>query len=137
MTDPKPIDWDDLWRVAHADAADAAKELPTLQGKAAALHVERHAAAEHAAVVAARADAANRAADKAHTTSTACAVISGAAQTPSGRAALMCVLMWSGDHAAMLSARARGLIDAQGWTPLAHRVRAEILRLTTPKETDQ
>jgi hypothetical protein len=137
MTDSTPIDWDDLWSAAHADAKAAAKELPTLQGKAAALHVERHAAAEHAAAVAARADAANRAADKAHTTSTACALISGAAQTPSGRSALMCVLMRDGDHAAMLSARARGLIDAQGWTPLAHRVRAEILRLTTPKEPTQ
>ena len=137
MTDPTPIDWDELWRAAHADAKVAAKELPGLQGKAAALHVERLAVAEHAAAVAARADAANLAVDRAHTTSTACAVISGAAQTPSGQAALMCVLMRDRDHAAMPSARARGLIDAQGWTLLAHRVRAEILRLTTPKEPTQ
>jgi hypothetical protein len=137
MTDPTPIDWDDLWRAAHADAKAAAKELPTLRGAADAIYIEHRAIQNLAAAVAARSMAATGSADRAQTVARACGLISSAAQTPSGRAALMYTVDPRPGGDGRAEARSRGLFDHSGRTTLGWEVRNEILRLTTPKETDQ
>jgi hypothetical protein len=136
MTDPTPIDWDELWHAAHADAKAAAKELPGLRGAADALYIEHRAIQDLAAAVAARSMAATGSADRAQTVERACGLISSAAQTTSGRAALM----YAVDPLRLegrAEARSRGLFDHSGRTTLGWEVRNEILRLTTPKEPTQ
>jgi hypothetical protein len=137
MTDPTPIDWDELWRTASTQASAAAQALPGLQGKADALYVERLAVAEHAAAVTERSYAASGDADRARMTSRACGVIGSAAQNANGRMALDYVLGSDLSNPARGQARNRGLVDATGLTSLGRNVKSEILRLTTPKETDQ
>jgi hypothetical protein len=137
MTDPTPIDWDELWRAAHADAKAAAKESPGLRGAADALYIEHRAIQDLAAAVAARSMAATGSADRAQTVERACGLISSAAQTPSGRAALMYAVDPRSGGEGRAEARSRGLFDHLGRTSLGWEVRNEILRLTTPQETDQ
>lgn len=136
MTDPAtPIDWDDLWRTADADAKAAAKDLPTLRGAADALHIERRAIQDLADAVAARSMAATGSADRAQMVARACGLISSAAQTEKGRSALNYVLGTDMSNPARSLARSRGLIDDRGLTSLGRSVKAEIIRLTTPTET--
>lgn len=137
MTDPTPIDWDALWRAAHADAKAAAKDLPALRGAADAIYIEHRAIQDLAAAVAARSMAATGSADRAQTVERACGLISSAAQTPSGRAALMYAVAPRPDGTGREEARSRGLFDHFGRTTLGWQVRSEILRLTTPKEPTQ